>query len=124
VKFAGNTIHFTATGPAGTQGYANVTAPKAAIQNNDELHVFVNRTPINSSAVIVTSDSTNYYIYITFTFHSAVDIDIQLVPTPAPPPTIFGLDPTVFFGATAVVIAIAVAGVVVAIRRKKRRQIR
>ena len=33
VKFAGNTIHFTATGPAGTQGYANVTVPKAAIPN-------------------------------------------------------------------------------------------
>ena len=34
--------------------------------------------------------------------------------------TIFGLDPTVFFGMTAVVIAVAVAGAVVAIRRKKR----
>src|SRR3989442_295622 len=64
--------------------------------------------------------ATNYYIYITFTFHSAVDIDIELAPTPAPAVTIFGLDPPVFFGATAVVIAIAVAGVVVAVRRRKR----
>jgi len=35
-------------------------------------------------------------------------------------PAIFGLAPTVFFGAIAFVIAIAVAGVVLAIRRKKR----
>src|SRR5256886_12338773 len=66
VKFAGNTIHFTATGPAGTQGYANVTVPKAAIPNIDEMHVFVKRSQISSTAVTWKCDAVKYFILIPF----------------------------------------------------------
>jgi hypothetical protein len=120
VRFAGNTIRFTATGPSGTQAYANVTIPKAAIPNLQDLHVRVNHNSIDDSAMIVTSDGTNDYILIRFRLHSAVDIDIELAPAADLSPTIFGLDPPILFGATAFILAITPLGVLIALRRNKR----
>jgi YVTN family beta-propeller protein len=120
VRFTGNTIRFTATGPLETQAYANMTVPKAAIQNIHSVHVRVNHNSIDDSAMIVTSDGTNYYLYITFALHSAVEIDIELAPTADVRLTIFGLDPPILFGTTAFILAIAPLGALVALRRKKR----
>ena len=111
---AGNTIHVEATGPHGAAGYANVTVPKSDIPHLDTLHVFVDNNKLTSSAVTITSNSTDYFIYFTFTFHSPVLIDIQLTaPAPTPnAPTILGLDPTLFYeivGALVAVIIVAVA---------------
>ena len=112
VKFAGNTIHFEATGSPGTLGYASVTVPKSNIPNINELHVFVDNSKLGSSSVTITSDSADYFIYFTFSFHSPVEIDIQLTNIENAPTLILGVDPTLFYemvGALAVIVIVAVA---------------
>jgi len=120
---AGNTIHVEATGPHGAAGYANVTVPKSDVPHLDTLHVFVDNNKLTSSAVTITSNSTDYFIYFTFTFHSPVLIDIQLTaPEPTPnAPTIFGLDPTLFYEVIgALVSAVVVISVVLLTLRRRR----
>jgi hypothetical protein len=122
IHFAGNTIHADADGPPGAHGYANITVPKTAIPNIDNIRILVDNSPIRnscSSCVTITSNSTAYFIYVTLTFHSRVLIDIQLtVPESTPnAPTILGLDPTLFYGLVAVMIAIVVVLAVVVYRR-------
>ena len=112
VKFAGNTIHFEATGSPGTLGYASVTVPKSNIPNINELHVFVDNSKLGSSSVTITSDSADYFIYFTFSFHSPVEIDIQLTNIENAPTLILGVDPTLFYemvGALAVIVIVAAA---------------
>jgi len=112
VKFAGNTIHFEATGSPGTLGYASVTVPKSNTPNINELHVFVDNSKLGSSSVTITSDSADYFIYFTFSFHSPVEIDIQLTNIENAPTLILGVDPTLFYemvGALAVIVIVAVA---------------
>jgi len=109
LRFAGVTIHVEADGSSGAHGYANVTVPKMDIPNINELHVFVDNSKLSSSAVVLSSNSTDYFIYFTFTFHSPVLIDIQLtVPENAATPTILGLDPTLFYEIVEVLIAVIV----------------
>jgi len=118
---AGNTIHVEATGPHGAAGYANVTVPKSDVPHLDTLHVFVDNNKLTSSAVTVTSNSTDYFIYFTFTFHSPVLIDIQLTaPEPTPnAPTIFGLDPTLFYEIIGAVVAVMIVAVALVYRRSR-----
>src|SRR5207253_7083959 len=123
IKFAGNTIHVEADGPHGAQGYANVTVPKSDVPQIDTLHVFVDNNKLSTSSVTITSNSTAYFIYFTFTFHSPVLIDIQLTaPEPTPnAPTIFGLDPTLFYEVIgALVSAVVVISVVLLTLRRRR----
>ncbi len=85
-----------------------MTVPQSEIPNIDHLHVFVDNSKLDSSAVTITSDSTNYYIYFTFTYHSPVLIDIQLTASTS----ILGLDPTLFYaliGLTGIIIAVIAA---------------
>jgi hypothetical protein len=121
---AGNTIHVEADGPRGAHGYANVTVPKSAVPHINTLHVFVDNSKLGSSAVTITSNSTDYFIYFTFTFHSPVLIDIQLTaPENAATPSILGLDTTLFYeivGALVAVIIIVSAALVVRLRRRAR----
>ena len=119
---AGNTIHVEATGPHGAAGYANVTVPKSDVPHLDTLHVFVDNNKLTSSAVTITSNSTDYFIYFTFTFHSPVLIDIQLTTpqTTANAPTILGIDATLFYeiiGALVAAVVIAVSAAVMLRRR-------
>ena len=112
IRFAGVTVHVEADGPSGAHGYANVTVPKSNIPDINQLHVFVDDSKLSSSAVIVSSNSTDYFIYFTFTFHSPVRIDIQLTASAPVPNLILGLDPTIFYeivGALAVIVIVAVA---------------
>jgi len=121
IRFAGNTIHVEADGPHGANGYANVTVPKSAVPHIDTLHVFVDNSKLGSSAVTITSNSTDYFIYFTFTFHSPVLIDIQLTAPENAAPSILGLDPTLFYeivGALVAVIIIVTAALVTRRRRK------
>jgi hypothetical protein len=101
-----------------------VTVPKAAVPHIDTLHVFVDNSKLGSSAVTITSNSTDYFIYFTFTFHSPVLIDIQLTaPENAATPNILGLDPTLFYeivGTLAAVIIIVSAALVVRRRQGTR----
>jgi len=119
---AGNTIHVEATGPHGAAGYANVTVPKSDVPHLDTLHVFVDNNKLTSSAVTITSNSTDYFIYFTFTFHSPVLIDIQLTTpqTTANAPTILGIDATLFYeiiGALVAAVVIAASAAVMLRRR-------
>ncbi|HEX9613015.1 MAG TPA: hypothetical protein VGA05_05325, partial [Candidatus Bathyarchaeia archaeon] len=123
VKFAGITIHAEADGPKGAHGYANITVPRTAIPNIDNLHVFVDNSKLARSDVTVTSNSTDYFIYFTFTFHSPVQIDIQLTVPENAPSLILGLDPTLFYeivGALVAVFVVIVALAVMATRRRSR----
>ena len=123
VKFAGITIHAEADGPRGTHGYANITVPKTAIHNIDNLHVFVDNSKLARSDVTITSNSTDYFIYFTFTFHSPVQIDIQLTTPENTPSLILGFDPTLFYeivGALVTVFAVIIAVTVMATRRRSR----
>jgi len=127
IRFAGNTIHLEATGARGAVGYANVTVPKSAVPHIDTLHVFVDDKKLGSSSVIITSNSTAYFIYFTFTFHSPVTIDIQLTaPENAAPAPILGLDPTFFYGLIgllAIIIVVALAAFTVKMRRKSKKSV-
>jgi hypothetical protein len=123
IHFAGITLHVEADGSSGAHGYANVTVPKTAIPDISATHVFVDNNKLSSSEVIITSNSTSYFIYFTFTFHSPVKIDIQLSAPQQTPnaPTILGIDQTLFYeiiGGIIAAIVIVSAFVVVARRRK------
>ena len=129
IRFAGITIHVEADGPSGAHGYANVTVPKTAIPNVGNMHVFVDNNKLTSSAVTITSNSTDYFIYFTFTFHSPVLIDIQLT-SPAPEltpsaPKIFGLDPTLFYQIIGALVAavIVISAVLLTMQRRRTRPI-
>ena len=122
IRFAGVTVHVQADGPSGAHGYANMTAPKSDIPNLNQLHVFVDNSRLSSSAVTITSNSTDYFIYFTFTFHSPVLIDIQLSsPENAATQNILGLEPTVFYGIVSGIVAILVVVGAVAYRASKHR---
>src|SRR5438552_2025589 len=127
IRFAGNTIHLEATGARGAVGYANVTVPKSAVPHIDTLHVFVDDKKLGSSSVIITSNSTAYFIYFTFIFHSPLTIDIQLTaPENAAPAPILGLDPTFFYGLIgllAIIIVVALAAFTVKMRRKSKKSV-
>ncbi len=69
-------IHFTATGPTGASGYANVTIPKSAITNIDQLQVFLNGARLSSLDVGIKSNSTHYFVHFVYTFHSGVSVDL------------------------------------------------
>jgi parallel beta-helix repeat protein len=127
VRFAGNSLHFTATGPTGTYGHANVTIPVSSVPRINQLKVFVDNNQLPASSVRISTDPTGayYYVYFTFTFHSPVIIEIQLSapanPSPAAPaPTILGLDPTLFYGLLGGLAVVVVAVALVALRRGKR----
>ena len=121
VKFAGITIHAEADGPKGAHCYANITVPKSAIPNIDNLHVFVDNNKLARSDVTITSNSTDYFIYFTFTFHSPVQIDIQLTAPENAPSLILGLDPTLFYEIVGALVAILVVVVAVAVRATRHR---
>ena len=122
IRFAEVTIHVEADGPSGAHGYANVTVPKSNIPNIDQLHVFVDNSKLSSSAVIISSNSTDYFIYFTFTFHSPVLIDIQLTAPELIPnaPTILGLVPTLFYEIIGVLAVIVIVSAVLVLRRRRR----
>jgi hypothetical protein len=105
VKFAGVTIHAEADGPKGAHAYANITVPKSAVPNIDNLHVFVDNSPLSSSDVTITSNSTDYFVYFTFTFHSPVQIDITLAPPQKAANLTLGVDTNLFYEIVAGVIA-------------------
>jgi len=75
-----------------------VTIPKSALPNINQLRVFANNLPVNSSSLDITSNTTDYFVYITFTFHSRVLIDLQLQASNDAVSSILGLDPTLFYG--------------------------
>jgi hypothetical protein len=120
-------LHVEADGPSGAHGYANITVPKTAIPDISATHVFVDNNKLSSSEVTITSNSTAYFIYFTFTFHSHVLIDIQLTsPAPEPTPnapTIFGLDPTLFYEIIGALVA-AVIVISAALLTQRRRRAR
>ncbi len=122
IRFAGVTVHVEADGPSGAHGYANVTVPKTAIPNIDNMHVFVDNDRLASSAVAITSNSTAYFIYLTFTLHSPVLIDIQLAaPQPvANAPNILGLDPAVFYKIIGALVVIVIVSAALVLRRRGR----
>jgi len=80
VKSAGSTIHFTADGPHGIMGYANVTIPSASLPNPNSLEVIVDKAPLPQSAVEIKLDSTGhgYLVHFTFRIHGPVNVDLLL----------------------------------------------
>ncbi len=71
--------------------------------------------------VLVTSDSTDYFIYFTFTFHSPVQIDVQLAAPENAPSLILGFDPTLFYEIIGALVAITALAAIVIVKVSKRR---
>ena len=80
VKSAGSTIHFTANGPHGITGYANVTIPAPSLPNPNSLEVIVDKAQLPQSAVEIKLDPTGhaYLVHFTFTIHGPVNVDLLL----------------------------------------------
>ena len=58
------TMYFTATGPTGDVGYANVTMPVGF--NTTQINVLVDLEPVVSPFPIITTNGTHYFIYVEF----------------------------------------------------------
>jgi len=84
------------------------------------VQVIVDNSKLDRSALIITSNSSDYFIYFTFTFHSPVLIDIQLGTPQNGANQILGIDPTIFYGLVGVVLVLLV-GASVAYRTSKHR---
>ena len=124
IRFAGNTIHFTASGPAGISGKANITIPITAVPRGDLLKVFVDNKQLSNSSVTIMLDPSHSYYYVNFTFtlHSPVAVDIQftapnLTPT-APNPTILGLSPGLFYGLVGTLLITLTSLAMIILRRR------
>ncbi|HEX9565977.1 MAG TPA: hypothetical protein VGA48_00080 [Thermoplasmata archaeon] len=106
------TLAVTATGGTGRLTYAYAGLPSGCASANVSA-LTCSPTATGSFTITVT---------VTDAVGQSTTATVALFVNPAltVSPTIFGLDPPVLFGATAFVIAIAVAGVVLAIRGKKR----
>ena len=113
-------VHLEADGPSGAHGYANATVPRSEIQNTNQVEVFVDNSKLDRSALIITSNSSDYFIYFTFAFHSPVLIDIQLGTPQNGANQILGVDPIIFYGLVGVVLVLLV-GASVAYRTSKHR---
>jgi len=60
-----NTLHFDASGPAGSTGWINVTFP---IVNTTDIKVFINNVKLTPPPFpIITTNGTHYFIYFEFT---------------------------------------------------------
>lgn len=110
----GSSVRFTVTATGGTGGltYAYADLPSGCSSGNVSA---LTCTPTATGGFTIT-------VTVTDVAGQSATATVELIvnPTPTSATTIFGLDPPVFFGATAFVIAIAVAGAVLTIRRKKR----
>jgi len=120
ISFAGTTVHVEADGTSGAHGYANATVPRSEIQNTNQVQVIVDNSKLDRSALMITSNSSDYFIYFTFTFHSPVLIDIQLGTPQNGANRILGVDLTIFYGLAGVVLVLLV-GASVAYRTSKHR---
>src|SRR5437870_395554 len=80
IKSGANTIHFTAEGPHGITGYANLTIPLTSLPSIDNLQIMVDKGQLPRAAVETTMDLTgrSYLVYFTFIVHGPVNIDINL----------------------------------------------
>ena len=87
VKSAGSMIHFTADGPHGIMGNANVTIPATSLPNPDALEIIVDKAQLPQSAVETTLDPTGhgYLVHFTFTIHGPVNVDLLLSGSQAQP---------------------------------------
>jgi hypothetical protein len=114
LTFIGNTIHFIASGPPGTTAFANITVPKSAIQNVNQVSVSVDNTPLANSAFSVTARGSLYLVYFKFTFHSTVDIALNLQSNTQASPLIA---PEIMYGL--IIVAAIIAGSALVVLRKK-----
>ena len=74
-------------GPTGTQGFANITLPIAAIPYGTTPLVYIDGQPAADQGY--TQDANNYYIWYTTHFSShqiAVMFTVEPQPTPTPSP--------------------------------------
>jgi len=99
IKSGANTIHFTAEGPHGITGYANLTIPLTSLPSIDNLQIIVDKGLLPRAAVETTMDLTgrSYLVYFTFIVHGPVNIDINLGPSASQPASalqFIRLDPT------------------------------
>jgi hypothetical protein len=117
--YSSGTIHFTATGPSGTTGFANVTVPRIATSNISRTQVLVNGAILPGNSVTITGNGVDYFIFFNFTFHSPANVDIQLSQL-ARSGNFFGASSFLIYAGLAG-ISIATIGVVafLVVRRKK-----
>ncbi len=99
IKSGGNTIHFTAEGPHGITGYANLTIPLTSLPSLDNLQIIVDKSQLPPAAVDIKMDlaGRSYLVYFTFIVHGPVNIDVNLgssASKPAPALRSITLDPT------------------------------
>ena len=80
VKSSGNTIHFTAVGPHGIIGNANVTIPVTSLSDPDTLQIVIDKALLPASSVQIDLDLTghSYLVHFTFEIHGAVNVDLLL----------------------------------------------
>jgi len=99
IKSGANMIHFTAVGPHGITGYANLTIPLTSLPSIDNLKIIVDKGQLPRTAVEITMDLTgrSYLVYFTFIVHGPVNIDINLGSSASQPASalqFIRLDPT------------------------------
>ena len=99
IKSGANKIHFTAEGPHGITGYANLTIPLTSLPSIDNLQIIVDKGQLPRAAVETTMDLTgrSYLVYFTFIVHGPVNIDINLGSSASQPASalqFIKLDPT------------------------------
>lgn len=100
------TLQFTLNS-TGTSALANVTIPKAAVENQNQanLHVYLKGVQLQSSMVKITSNSTSFFTAFNVTFASPVNAAISLGIIIAPIPALS----IVFTGTLVSVIGIALS---------------
>jgi len=99
IKSGANTIHFTAEGPHGITGYANLTIPLTSLPSIDNLQIIVDKGQLPRAGFETTMDLTgrSYLVYFTFIVHGPVNVDINLGSSASQPASalqFIKLDPT------------------------------
>ncbi len=115
IKSGANTIHFTAEGPHGITGYANLTIPLTSLPSIDNLQIIVDKGQLPRAAVETTMDLTgrSYLVYFTFIVHGPVNIDINLGSSASEPASalqFIRLDPTAMGILAVLILVIASLG--------------
>jgi hypothetical protein len=120
-SYSSGIIHFTADGPSGTSGFANVTIPRTATSNVNSTHVVVNGVALSGGSVAIAGNGIDYFIFFTFNFQTPVNVDIQLSQLNHSS-NLFGVSPVIIYAGAIAFATIIVGFVAILVHRRKKRR--